>query len=158
MTRIALALAALLLGAATPGDEAALGALGAAYVDAWNHGDAAGLAARFTEDGDLIIPSGLELRGRPAIESFYAQTFAAGYGGSTARFELAQLRRLDAHLALLDLTFSITGAHDGAGAERPPFRGIAAAVAVKTAAGWRLTALREQAGADAITRMPAPAR
>lgn len=158
MTRIALALAALLLGAATPGDEAVLKALGAAYVDAWNHGDAAGLAGHFTEDGDLIIPSGLELRGRQAIEGFYAKSFAAGYGGSTARFELAQLRRLDAHLALLDLTWSITGAHDGAGAARPPDRGIATAVAVKTASGWRLVALREQAGAEAITQMPASAR
>ncbi len=132
-------------------EDATFRELGTAYVAAWERSDANALAAFFTEDGDLIIPTGLAVHGRGAIEGFYRQVFQSGYAGSKASFELQQLRVIDGKTALIDFTWSIAGGHDADGAVRPVECGISTAVAVKTAKGWRVAALREQTSAKAIT-------
>lgn len=44
--------------------------------DAWNRGDAAGVAAQFTTDGHMIPSNGSYLTSRTAIANFYQGAFA----------------------------------------------------------------------------------
>lgn len=44
--------------------------------DAWNRGDAAGVAAQFTTDGHMIPSNGAYLTSRNSIASFYTSAFA----------------------------------------------------------------------------------
>jgi uncharacterized protein (TIGR02246 family) len=148
----ALLLTAAAIAAPVADDEtAAIRAIGAAYIEAWNHSDAAAMAGFFTEDGDLIIPTGLTMCGRAQIQGFYAQVFQSGYAGSKAGFDLQNQRMLERKLALLDIAWSIADARTPAGEARPAERGIATAIVVKTRGGWRIAALREQTSAAAIT-------
>ncbi|MDQ2930370.1 MAG: SgcJ/EcaC family oxidoreductase [Gemmatimonadota bacterium] len=121
------------------------------FADAWNRADAAALAHLFTDDGDLVIPEGLLLHGRLAVQDFYASAFARGYAGSTTQADVAQLRAIAPGVMLLDATWSITGAKNTKGEPRPAERGILTAVVVKRAGRWQLAALREQEGAVAVT-------
>lgn len=121
------------------------------FADAWNRADAAALAHLFTDDGDLVIPEGLLLRGRLAVQDFYASVFARGYAGSTTQAVVAQLRAIAPGVIVLDATWSITGAKNTKGEPRCAERGILTAVVVKRAGRWQLAALREQEGAVAVT-------
>src|SRR5262249_40109488 len=60
--------------ASTPpaADEAAVRALMAQLVEAWDRGDSAGLAAAFTEDGELVAGDGTLTSGRGEIERYFA--------------------------------------------------------------------------------------
>src|SRR5262249_35249682 len=53
-------------------DEAALRALMAQMVEAWDRGDSAGLAAAFAEDGELVAGDGTLTSGRGEIERYFA--------------------------------------------------------------------------------------
>ena len=57
--------------------EAAVAEGNARFVEAMNAGDAAGIAALFTEDAVRLPPTGEVLRGRAAIEAFEAENFMA---------------------------------------------------------------------------------
>ncbi len=55
--------------------EAAIAEGNAKFVEATNAGDAAGVAALFTDDAVRLPPSGEIIRGRDAIEAFEAENF-----------------------------------------------------------------------------------
>ena len=110
-----------------------------AFADAWGRADAAAIASLFTPDGDLVIPTGLQVRGRTHLHDFYASAFAKGYAGSTTAAD-------------------ITRAKLSTGKVNPPERGILAAVIVKSTGRWWIAALREQEGAAAITSFDGGAR
>ena len=58
-------------------DEAAIRKSAAQFVAAFNRGDAAAVAAQWTEDGDYTNELGQRYRGRAAIEAEYASFFKA---------------------------------------------------------------------------------
>lgn len=65
-----------------PADRQAILELGQALQDAWNRGDAAGYAALFTEDADLVAWTGAYARGRQTIEDAHRKLFAGPLAGS----------------------------------------------------------------------------
>jgi uncharacterized protein (TIGR02246 family) len=75
----------LLLGCAAPPapdtdresarDEAAIRALSDARAEAFRQGDAAAIAARFTEDGLLMAPGAPAMQGREAVRAYYQKLF-----------------------------------------------------------------------------------
>jgi uncharacterized protein (TIGR02246 family) len=75
----------LLLGCAAPPapetardsarDEAAIRALSDARTEAFRQGDAAAIAARFTEDGLLMAPGAPAMQGREAVRAYYQKLF-----------------------------------------------------------------------------------
>jgi uncharacterized protein (TIGR02246 family) len=78
--RLLAACAALLLcGCAAPrshdDDVAAIAAVSDARADAFRRGDAAAIAARFTEDGLLMAPGAPAARGREAVRAYYQKLF-----------------------------------------------------------------------------------
>jgi len=62
-------------------DEKALQEAGAAFVTAYNAGDAKAIAALFTEDAESTDEDGTRVTGRKAIGESFAETFAANPGG-----------------------------------------------------------------------------
>jgi uncharacterized protein (TIGR02246 family) len=111
-------------------------------ASAWGQADARAMAGLFTEDGDLVIPSGDFLSGRSAIQDFYQSVFEHGYAGSRAVSEIKRIR-VGGAMAVVDGAWSITGAKDAAGAPRPAERGLFTAVLKKQGGKWYVMALRE---------------
>ncbi|MDB5349422.1 MAG: hypothetical protein JWN86_669 [Planctomycetota bacterium] len=54
------------------------------FREAFDKGDAAAVAATFTEDGELTDASGLTIRGRKAIAAWYTETFEESPGAKLA--------------------------------------------------------------------------
>jgi len=133
-------------------EESALRQVAAQFESAWARSDAHAMADLFAADGDLIIPTGLVMRGQAEIEAFYGGVFAQGYSGSQAGSEIARIRFLRTDLALVDGTWSIRNipGKGGAAAARKDEFGTLALVAVKTPAGWRIAALRESDSAKSF--------
>jgi uncharacterized protein (TIGR02246 family) len=121
-----------------------------AVVAAWDRSDAKAIAAVYAEDGDLIVPDGAVLNGKPTIEAFYASAFSRGYGGTTAGAHIVRGHRVGASTYVADGTWSIDGIkHPGAPDSREA--GIFTAFFVREKGQWRLHALREQSSATSIS-------
>jgi uncharacterized protein (TIGR02246 family) len=136
---------------AAPADTAGIRAVVRAFADAWGRADAAAIASLFTMDGDLVIPTGLQVRGRTRLRDFYASAFANGYAGSTTTADITRIRKIEPDVMVIDASWSIVGAKLPLGNASRPERGILAAVVVKSAGRWWIAALREQEGAAALT-------
>jgi uncharacterized protein (TIGR02246 family) len=132
-------------------DTAGIRSVVGAFADAWGRADAAGIASLFTSDGDLVIPTGLQVRGRANLHDFYASAFAKGYAGSTTTADITRIRAIAPGVMVVDAAWSIIGAKLTPGKVNPPERGILAAVIVKSTGRWWIAALREQEGAAALT-------
>jgi len=61
-------------------DQAAIRSAVESYVGAFHRGDAAAVAAHWTEDGEFLPPSGQELQGREAIQKEFEAFFAENEG------------------------------------------------------------------------------
>jgi len=59
-----------------PDDIRAIEEMSAVRADAFNRGDAIGIAAYFTEDGVLMAPDMPVATGRNAVEAYYQQIFS----------------------------------------------------------------------------------
>ena len=137
--------------AAPLADTAGIRSVVSAFATAWGRADAAAIASLFTVDGDLVIPTGLQVRGRAHLHDFYASAFAKGYAGSTTTADITRIREVAPDVMVVDASWSIIGAKLTQGKATPPERGILAAVIVKSTGRWWIAALREQEGAAALT-------
>lgn len=120
------------------------------FVAAWNRGDSKTMSETFTPDASLVIPEGLMIQGRFAIEAFYRGVFARGYQGSRATSAIKRIRYLSNDIALIDGEWSIEDVHDASGNLRNAERGIFCAVVVHSERKWLISALREQTSATEI--------
>src|SRR4051794_29936867 len=66
--------------AARAADEKAVREAGAAFVRAYNAGDARSIAGLFTEDAEVIDEDGRAAQGRDAIAEIFADTFESSPG------------------------------------------------------------------------------
>ena len=132
-------------------DTAAIRSVVRSFADAWGRADAATIASLFTADGDLVIPTGLQVHGRAHLRDFYASAFARGYAGSTTTAKVMLIRKIAPDVMVVDAVWSIDGAKLTSGKPMPPERGILAAVIVNDVGRWWIAALREQEGAAALT-------
>lgn len=82
-------------------------------VTAWNHHDAAAIAAVFAEDGDMICPDGDHAQGRAEVQSSFAEDFAEGgmLEGSTIKVLKEPIRFLTENVAMSDAIVTINGVH-----------------------------------------------
>jgi uncharacterized protein (TIGR02246 family) len=72
--------------------------------EAWNAGDAAGLARCYTEDGRLIDPLGGVSDGRDQLEHRYAEVFATLMNGTRIASVVEDVRALADDLVVIDGT------------------------------------------------------
>jgi len=102
LSSLALALVLLAPGMsfATPTDDAS--ALLTKLADAFNKGDAKAAAALFTEDTDLISPTGVQGKGRAGAEKVIHGDLTTILKGATNRFSVDNARELASNVWLVD--------------------------------------------------------
>ncbi|MHC2069890.1 YybH family protein [Bremerella sp. T1] len=125
-------------------DESAILKAIDSYAEAFNKGDAKALAQHWTVDGEFVTPSGDVLKGRAALEEDFTAYFEQNAG---VKLELVdtQIKLLSPHVA------SETGVARVLLPEQEPSETIYEAFHVKTAEGWRIDSVKEDAPAE-----PAP--
>lgn len=82
-------------------DKAAVAAVPKRIVEAWANYNADMFAATFTDNGSLILPGDVYLRGSAAIGSYMAAAFAGPYKGTQVFGQPLDLRFLAADVAVL---------------------------------------------------------
>jgi uncharacterized protein (TIGR02246 family) len=118
-----------------PKDKEALAKRGEAFVELFHKGDAAGLAAFWTPDGEHSDETGHTLKGRKAIESALKEMFSANKG-LKLRVDSESLRFVTPDVAIEDGVVEVIPA-DGA-----PTRARFTIVHVKQSGAWHISSLR----------------
>ncbi|MCE9533840.1 MAG: SgcJ/EcaC family oxidoreductase [Planctomycetes bacterium] len=139
------ALLVALAGAAAPlpaqakdgPEEAAIRKSGEAFVEAFNKGDAAALAAFYTADADYIDQAGKVVKGKAAIEKTYQQLFA-DQKGAKLTIGVTSIRFVKPDLALLDGVTEVVSADGG-----PPTNARYSSVHVLQDGKWLIASVRE---------------
>jgi uncharacterized protein (TIGR02246 family) len=157
---LTLAVAAIMVGAGfiwmgrSPADdagdktrEAATSTRAAAYITAFNHGDASACAAFWAADGSYVDQAGREYKGREAIEKLYQKTFAARKGAKLA-IHITSRKLVSPDVVVEDGITEITTAD-----RTPATVARFSAVLVKKGDAWLLHSVR-----DAIAHPPSHAR
>jgi uncharacterized protein (TIGR02246 family) len=106
-----------------------------------NQGDVTAVRDFWDEKADYVGIGGQFIRGRQAIEDFFTRLLKAGSGTETATIE--QIRFLSPELAIVDGSWTITGAQDADGKVLPPMHGRGCEVVQKKQRRWRFVATRE---------------
>jgi uncharacterized protein (TIGR02246 family) len=86
-----------------------------------NQGDVSAIRAFWDEDADYVGIDGQFIRNRQAMEVFFAQLLKAGAGTETATIE--RVRFLSSDLAIVDGSWTLTGAKGQDGKALPVIRG-----------------------------------
>jgi uncharacterized protein (TIGR02246 family) len=118
-----------------PEEEAAVWELVARYAAARGSADANAIGALFTEDADQLVSSGEWRRGRDALVRGMLESSRQNSGTRTITVET--VRVLATGVAVADARYEIAGT--GGSADR---RMWSTFVAVRTAEGWRIAAIR----------------
>jgi uncharacterized protein (TIGR02246 family) len=118
----------------------------AAYIEAFNKGDAKAVAAFWTEDAKYVDQVGREHKGRAAIEKLFTQTFAARKDAKLA-IQVTSVKQLTPDVVLEDGFTEVTPAAGGAGTTA-----AFSAVLVKKDGEWFVQSIR-----DAIAQPPSNA-
>src|SRR5262249_58848070 len=90
----------------------------AAFIAAYDKGDAKAVAAFWTPDATYVDPDGREHKGREAIEKMYEQVFADNKGAKLA-IHVTALKQLTPDVALEDGVTEVTPAGGGFPAPAP---------------------------------------
>lgn len=109
----------------------------AQWQEHMNASDAKGIAASFTEEGELTDETGRTLKGREAIEGFLGDFFAA-FPKTTCEIEIIEIRPLSPEVMLADGHRTSTSADSGASATTR-----FAAVFAKVDNAWEIGSWRE---------------
>ncbi len=128
--------------AAPSADELAIRQNTAAYVAAFDKGDAAELVKCFTVDAEYIDEAGEVVQGRPAIQESVAQDFAE-HPGLQLALEVETLRMISPGVATEDGSATVTDA-EGTVLAYNHYN----AVIVKVDGHWLLASVREHAPKD----------
>ncbi len=111
---VAAAFAALLTAQSHPPatvteETAAIQAIVAGEVAAWNHGDAKAFSAHYAEDGSFTNVVGLTLYGREAFEKQHDRIFNTIYKGSTNALTIGKIRFIRPDVAIVDTESRLSG-------------------------------------------------
>lgn len=99
--------------------EAAIRATDVAFAAAWNHHDAAAMAATWAQDGDLINPFGRVAKGRVAIQTMLTDEHSKVFRSSTYTPGQLSIRFIDPDVAVAESETAISGALNPDGTPAP---------------------------------------
>ena len=128
-----------------PADEDGIRAVVRNYVAARERGDAAALAAMFTDDADQLVSSGEWRRGRDALVQGTLGSSKANAGARTIAIQTVRFPAAD--VAIADGEYTIAGT--AGGTERKMWTSF---VMVRASGTWRITAIRNMLPAPASAR------
>ena len=139
-TLAAVGLLAWAAGQCRADDEAAVRKTVEAYVAAFNRGDAAALAALWTEDGAIVTPEGETVKGRKAIQEGF-QRFFKENPGAKVEVKTTSVQVQGGKTATEEGTARVTVAG------QPPDESTYTASYVKRDGQWLLASVTEAAAA-----------
>ncbi len=118
----------------------AVDAVAQKYAEAWKAGDAAGCAALYSDDADVIGLDGITAKGKAAIQEAIAQSLAT-FPGSSLQIIRTGIHVVSPDVVVSDGTWEITGAQPAAGA---PMKGFYTVVLAKQGDVWQIIANRSK--------------
>lgn len=127
---LALAQGSVAGGKADAADEKALQEQNEAFVAAFNRGDLKAVTEAYAPDADFLSAQGQRLKGRDALEKYFAKGFAESKGLKLEHSDRS-VRFLKSDVAVADGTWEITGRPDG-----NPARGHYTAILMKRDGRW----------------------
>jgi uncharacterized protein (TIGR02246 family) len=116
--------------------------LAAAFSEAWESGDARAMAELFTDEGDLVLATGLKAEGRSKIENALAAEHESFMKGTRFRIAVDSVHELAAGVALMDGSAQLAGVKTPDGSAVRPLPHLVFAVAVERGGEWKFEALR----------------
>ncbi len=123
-------------------DEDAIKKVFADFAAAWEKDDLKGMAAFWTDDGDLINPGGRVGKGRSEVEKLLADEHSSVFKGTRITFTNGEIRFVGRDVAIYDAAYEIVGAHGPDGKELPAQKGLLTSVLAKKDGQWRTVAAR----------------
>jgi uncharacterized protein (TIGR02246 family) len=127
-------------------DEAAIKNIGKSFLKAYMAGDAKGLAAHWTENGEYTADDGTTIRGRAKIESAYAELFAKKKDKTHADIEVTTIRFPSRDTAIEEGYFRVrTG-------KETPVSSKYSILHVREGGTWLMALVREWPGEGASLR------
>lgn len=111
-------------------DEKALQEQNEAFVAAFNSGDIKAVAEAYAPDADFLSAQGQRVKGRDALEKYFAKGFAESKGLKLKHSD-SSVRFLKSDVAVADGTWEITGRPEG-----NPARGHYTAILMKRDGRW----------------------
>ncbi|MGH7787198.1 MAG: YybH family protein [Candidatus Binatia bacterium] len=123
-------------------NDAAIRALYAEFVTAWNAHDAAKLASFWTIDGDVREPDGAVAKGRDEVAKHFADEHAAAFKDTEIKLTIDSVWFASGDVALVDGAYVVLNAVDPNGQALPPRKGLLTSVLIKEDGTWRVAASR----------------
>lgn len=108
-----------------------------------NQGDISVVREYWDEQADYVGVDGQLIRGRAAIEGFFSRMLTPITNRPTQTATIDQVRFVRPDVAIVDGSWTITGARGASGHEVPPLHGHGVEVVRRTQKGWRFVATRE---------------
>lgn len=136
-------------------DDEALAKVTQDVVAAVNSHDSKALAATFASDADLRAPDGEMVKGRAAIEKYYATLFSGRLKDVKATTSMVDTRYLGTNLAISNGKAEIAGAKGLDGKDLPTYTLLTMVVSVKRNGTWQTLSQRTWP-ANAVPGPPAP--
>jgi uncharacterized protein (TIGR02246 family) len=107
------------------------------YANAWNAGDAHGIAELYTTDADYTGYGSVMTRGRADIETRYSSLLAGAFAGTQLAMEMSSLRFIKPDVAIVDGSLDLT-THAPDGTPQVS-KGLFIAIVVDDGGQWRFT-------------------
>ncbi|HSF15391.1 MAG TPA: SgcJ/EcaC family oxidoreductase [Vicinamibacteria bacterium] len=121
------------------------------FEKAWAAGDAALIASRFVDEGDLVDPAGERFHGKQAIEGRYTELFQGPMAGSSISLTSTGTRFIGTDVAVADGKYEITGLTSEDGEALPAVKGMYTSVLVKRDGNWMIHCSRPMIPAPGTT-------
>lgn len=129
--------------AAVEDDEQIIRNMVADAIRRLNAGDLSAIREFWDEDADYVSVDGQLLRGRNLLERFFSQMLKASDTRPTQTATIEQVRFIASDVAIVDGSWTITGARDASGNELPPLQGRGVEIVRKKQERWRFVATRQ---------------
>jgi uncharacterized protein (TIGR02246 family) len=127
-------------------DTAAIKLAGQSFLKAYMAGDAKGMAAHWTENGEYFADDGTILRGRGDIEKAYAELFAKKKGNTQAEIEITSIRFPSKDTAIEEGYFKVRVGKDH------PVTSRYSVLHVREGDKWLMAVVREHPGEGTSVR------
>jgi creatinine amidohydrolase len=127
----------------TPGDERTIRRVELSFNFAWRQMDAEGVAALWTEEGDIVHGDGYTERGRRTIQQNRAEQFRRKeYRGSRHTLAFGSVRCITRSVGVVDAKWELRDVLDTAGNTLPNAEGLSTLVVRRAGEAWLIEAYR----------------
>ncbi|MCI0663822.1 MAG: SgcJ/EcaC family oxidoreductase [Acidobacteria bacterium] len=131
------------LNTSAQADEQAIRMMVDQAISRMNKGDITVVEDFWDENADYVSVDGRLIAGRAQMKAFFSEILRLSAGGIQQVSTIESIRFLTPELAIVDGSWTISGARDESGTELAPLKGRGVEIAQKRDGQWRFVATRE---------------